>query len=122
MQMINKNFKFIIKVIVFIVLFLPYFAFSNSNNCEYDKKICDKLNQVVGIKTPIMVASGTLINDELIVTNRHVVEDHEQFIIRFNNGEIKKAFPLPHNFPADLAILTLNKKLVFQINLYNHLK
>ena len=39
-----------------------------------------------------MVASGTLINDELIVTNRHVVEDHEQFIIRFNNGEIKKPF------------------------------
>ena len=110
MQMINKNFKFIIKVIVFIILFLPYFAFSNSNNCEYDKKICDKLNQVVGIKTPIMVASGTLINDELIVTNRHVVEDHEQFIIRFNNGEIKKAFPLPHNFPADLAILTLSKE------------
>ena len=58
----------------------------------------------------MMVASGTLINDELIVTNRHVVEDHEQFIIRFNDGRIKKAFPLPHNFPADLAILTLNKE------------
>ena len=27
MPMINKNFKFIIKVIVFIILFLPYFAF-----------------------------------------------------------------------------------------------
>ena len=27
-----------------------------------------------------------------------------------DNGEIKKAFPLTHNFPADLAILTLNKQ------------
>ena len=27
MPMINKNFKFIIKVIVFIILFLPYFCF-----------------------------------------------------------------------------------------------
>ncbi len=108
--MLNKKFRFFIKVIVFIVFFIPYFAFSNSKKCEYDKKICDILNHVVGIKTPMMVASGTLINDELIVTNRHVVEDHEQFIIRFNDGRIKKAFPLPHNFPADLAILTLNKE------------
>ena len=90
--MLNKKFKIIIKVIVFIIFFIPYFAFSNSKKCEYDKNICDILNQVVGIKTPMMVASGTLINDELIVTNRHVVEDHEQFIIRFNNGEIKKPF------------------------------
>ena len=66
----------------------------------------------------MMVASGTIIDDDLIVTNRHVVEDHKQLIIRFNNGEIKKAFPLPHNFPADLAILTLNKEKIFQIKLY----
>ena len=58
----------------------------------------------------MMVASGTIINDGFIVTNRHVVEDHKQLIIRYYNGEIKKAFPLTHNFPADLAILTLNKQ------------
>ena len=58
----------------------------------------------------MMVASGTIINDEIIVTNRHVVEDHQQFIIKFNNGKIKKAFPLPHNFPADLALLSLKKE------------
>ena len=58
----------------------------------------------------MMVASGTIIDDDFIVTNRHVVEDHKQLIIRYYNGEIKKAFPLTHNFPADLAILTLNKQ------------
>ena len=36
---------------------------------------------------------------------------NKQFIIKFNDGKIKKAFPLAHNFPADLALLTLNKEL-----------
>ena len=108
--MIIKNINNFIYCIVFISLFFSKFALSDLKNCKYNENICNKLNQVVGIKTPMMVASGTIIDDDFIVTNRHVVEDHEQFIIRFNDGKIKKAFPLPHNFPADLAILTLNKE------------
>ncbi len=35
------------------------------------------LKKVVGIRTPIMIASGTLIDENYIVTNKHVVEDHQ---------------------------------------------
>ena len=108
--MIIKNIKNFVYCIVFIALFISKFALSDLKNCKYNENICNKLNQVVGIKTPMMVASGTIIDDDFIVTNRHVVEDHKQLIIRYYNGEIKKAFPLTHNFPADLAILTLNKQ------------
>ena len=108
--MINKNINNFVYCIVFIALFISKFALSDLKNCKYNENICNKLNQVVGIKTPMMVASGTIIDDDFIVTNRHVVEDHKQLIIRYYNGEIKKAFPLTHNFPADLAILTLNKQ------------
>ena len=108
--MIIKNINNFVYCIVFIALFISKFALSDLKNCKYNENICNKLNQVVGIKTPMMVASGTIIDDNFIVTNRHVVEDHKQLIIRYYNGEIKKAFPLTHNFPADLAILTLNKQ------------
>ncbi|OUW57599.1 MAG: hypothetical protein CBD59_04500 [Alphaproteobacteria bacterium TMED199] len=108
--MIIKNINNLVYCIVFIALFISKFALSDLKNCKYNENICNKLNQVVGIKTPMMVASGTIIDDDFIVTNRHVVEDHKQLIIRYYNGEIKKAFPLTHNFPADLAILTLNKQ------------
>ena len=108
--MIIRNINNFIYCIVFITLFLSKFALSDLKNCKYNENICNKLNQVVGIKTPMMVASGTIIDDDFIVTNRHVVEDHKQLIIRYYNGEIKKAFPLTHIFPADLAILTLNKQ------------
>ena len=108
--MIIRNINNFIYCTVFITLFLSKFSLSDLKNCKYNKNICNKLYQVVGIKTPMMVASGTIIDNDFIVTNRHVVEDHKQLIIRYYNGEIKKAFPLTHNFPADLAILTLNKQ------------
>ena len=108
--MIIKKINNLLYCIVFIALFISKFALSDLKNCKYNENICNKLNQVVGIKTPMMVASGTIIDDDFIVTNRHVVEDHKQLIIRYYNGEIKKAFPLTHNFPSDLAILTLNKQ------------
>jgi hypothetical protein len=56
-----------------------------------------------------MVASGTIFNKYFIITNRHVIEDHKQVIIKFYDGSIKKAYPIPHNYPVDLVILTLNK-------------
>ena len=103
-------FKYFFYHIVMYTLIYSSSALSDTQKCSYSKNICNKLDKVVGIKTPMMVASGTIINDEIIVTNRHVVEDHKQFIIKFNNGKIKKAFPLPHNFPADLVLLTLKKE------------
>ena len=111
------NFKLLIYSIVIYTFFLNN-SFSESKKCNNIKQICDVLNQVVGIKTPMMIASGTIINDNLIITNRHVVEDHKQFIIKFNNGKIKKAFPLPHNFPADLALLTFNKELDIPVDFF----
>ena len=105
------NINLIIYIIVLYTFIVPINAYSVSYKCNNIKKICNVLDKVVGIKTPMMIASGTIINDNLIITNRHVVEDHKQFIIKFNDGKIKKAFPLAHNFPADLALLTLNKEL-----------
>ena len=81
--MIIRNINNFIYCYVFITLFLSKFALSDLKNCKYNENICNKLNQVVGIKTPMMVASGTIIDDDFIVTNRHVVEDHKQIIIRY---------------------------------------
>ncbi len=74
-----------------------------NNNCKW-------LNKVVGIKTPIMIASGTIISKNIIVTNKHVVEDHDEVLLKFFNGEIKKAYPIPNDYPVDLVFLSLNKK------------
>ena len=57
-----------------------------------------------------MIASGIILRDDFIITNRHVIEDHDFVLVKKNNGKIKKAFPLYHNIPADLVILTLNKE------------
>ena len=102
---------------VFVIIILNYFfysfsSFSNPLKCDKTENICLMLNEVVGIKTPMMVASGTVFNKDFIITNRHVIEDHRQVIIKFNDGTIKKAYPIPHNYPVDLVILTLNKDLV----------
>src|SRR5210317_937243 len=105
-----RNFIFIIYYIVITNLILISGAFSNTQKCDFKQNICNTLDKVVGIKTPMMIASGTIIDDNIIVTNRHVVEDHLQFIIKFNNGEIKQAFPLPHNFPTDLTLLSLKQE------------
>ena len=104
-----RNFIFIIYYIVIANLIITSGAFSKTQKCNFKQNICNTLDKVVGIKTPMMIASGTIIDDNFIVTNRHVVEDHLQFIIKFNNGEIRKAFPLPHNFPTDLALLSLEQ-------------
>jgi len=104
------NIKYILYLIVIFNFIYMNNSFSKSVKCDYVKNICDKLDQVVGIKTPMMVASGTVIDEDYIVTNRHVIEDHKQFIIKYNNGQIKKAFPIPHNFPVDLGLLTLDEE------------
>ena len=64
-------------IVIYIFIIFDY-AFADTLKCNYKKNICDKLDKVVGIKTPMMIASGTIINENIIVTNRHVVEDHKQ--------------------------------------------
>tara|TARA_B110000444_G_scaffold232509_1_gene241248 strand:- start:2454 stop:3587 length:1134 start_codon:yes stop_codon:yes gene_type:complete len=110
--MLNFKFNkyFYISVIInFILLTFSFSSFSQQSKCNEIEKICLMLNQVVGIKTPMMVASGTIFNKDFIITNRHVIEDHKQVIIKFYDGSIKKAYPIPHNYPVDLVFLTLNK-------------
>ena len=76
-------------------------------SCEAGAAICAWTERVVGIKTPNMIASGTLIDDGFVLTNRHVVEDHDTVLIRLPDGEIARAQSLPHDVPVDLVLLRL---------------
>ena len=64
--MIIKSLNNFIYCIVFATLSISKLALSDIKNCKYNKNICNKLNQVVGIKTPMMVASGTIIDDDFM--------------------------------------------------------
>lgn len=74
-------------------------------NCGAPVPVCGWMQDTVGIKTPNMIASGTMITPDFILTNRHVVEDHPVIVVRTAFGEIKRATPIPHNVPVDLVIL-----------------
>ena len=78
-----------------------------SNNCGAPAPVCAWLQNTVGIKTPNMIASGTMIAPNLILTNRHVVEDHDLIMVRTTSGDIMRARPVPHDVPVDLVILRL---------------
>ena len=78
-----------------------------SNNCGAPAPVCAWLQNTVGIKTPSMIASGTMIAPHLILTNRHVVEDHDLIMVRTTSGDIMRARPVPHDVPVDLVILRL---------------
>ena len=71
--------------------------------CKVDAKICAWTDKIVGVKTPNMVASGFKISPDLIVTNRHVAEDHLRVLVRNAEGKVQPAVSLPHDFPADLG-------------------
>ena len=75
--------------------------------CDASEAVCVWANRIVGIKTPNMIASGTMIADGFIVTNRHVAEDHARLMTRDSKGRIQAATPLAHDFPADLVILRM---------------
>ena len=100
---------------IFLIIFFSSISLdAKSENCLDFKNYkntddCYWLKKVVGIRTPVMIASGTVIDKNYIVTNRHVVEDHPHVIVRFYNGDIKKAYPLSNNYPVDLVVLTLDK-------------
>ena len=78
-----------------------------SRNCGAPAPVCAWMQKVVGIKTPNMIASGTMIAPNFILTNRHVVEDHAVITVRTASGDIKSARPIPHDVPVDLVILRL---------------
>ena len=72
----------------FIILFINSFNNVFANECESKKEYkksedCYWLKRVVGIRTPVMIASGTLIDNNFIITNRHVAEDHPHVMVRF---------------------------------------
>ena len=82
---------------------------SNSESnvaCEAPSAVCEWRERIVGIKTPNMIASGILITDGQIVTNRHVVEDHQSILVKNFDGIVEKAKVIPHDIPVDLAIVT----------------
>ena len=118
-MLINKfiNTVYLPVIITLYFIILSYPSFSKEPPCNENKKICAILDLVVGIKTPMMIASGTIIDKNFIVTNRHVVEDYSQVIIKFNDGRIKKAYPIPHNYPVDLVLLSFNKEMNIPQNL-----
>ena len=73
--------------------------------CDAPAPVCDWTERVVGIRTPNMIASGTLVSDGVIITNRHVVEDHASVLTRDHAGSLNKAVPVPHDVPVDLATM-----------------
>ena len=73
--------------------------------CEAPNAVCEWRERIVGIKTPNMIASGILIKDGQIVTNRHVVEDHQSILVKNFEGRVEKAEVIPHGTPVDLAIV-----------------
>mgnify|MGYP001353154731 CR=1 FL=1 len=74
--------------------------------CSAPIAVCEWRERIVGIKTPNMIASGILIEDGFVVTNRHVVEDHQSILVKDFSGNIEKAEVIPHDIPVDLAIVT----------------
>ena len=85
----------------------PLSAQNVSSNCDAPSPVCEWVQNTVGIKTPNMIASGTMIAPHLILTNRHVVENHALINVRMTSGDIRRARPVPHDVPVDLVILQL---------------
>ena len=69
--------------------------------------VCKWSDRILGIKTPTMIASGTMIADGFIITNRHVAEDHARLMTHDSKSRIRTAMPLAHKFAADLLMLRM---------------
>ena len=52
-----------------------------------------------------MIAFGTMIAPNFILTNRNVVEDHAVIAVRMASGDIWSARPILHDVPVDLVTL-----------------
>ena len=75
--------------------------------CDDQDKVCTWKKRIVGIKTPTMTASGFLLDDGTLITNKHVAEDHPVVKVKLPSGQILTAKPSPNDYPADLAILVI---------------
>lgn len=75
--------------------------------CDAPTAVCEWQERIVGIKTPNMIASGTVLPGGYIVTNHHVAEDHALVITRDAGGGIARAIPQPHDADVDLVLLRL---------------
>ena len=73
--------------------------------CDAPAPVCAWTDRIVGIKTPNMIASGTVLPGGYIVTNHHVAEDHPVVVTRTATGDIARARPQPHDVLVDLALL-----------------
>ena len=94
-----------------LVAFISLFSVIESAiACGAPPEVCEWKKKIVGLKTNNMVASGILLDGGLIITNRHVVEDHQSVLVRDYDGNIDSAGIIPHNIQVDLAILARNSK------------
>ena len=75
--------------------------------CDAPAAVCAWQDRIVGIKTPNMIASGTILPGGYIVTNHHVAEDHPRLVTRDTKGTIARALPQPHDAEVDLVLLRL---------------
>ena len=98
----NSSQKHLSGLVVFISIFLQI---GGVIACEAPPAVCDWKKKIVGLKTNNMIASGILIDESVIITNRHVVEDFQSVLVRNSDGEIDSAHVIPHNIQIDLAIL-----------------
>ena len=105
----NSSQKNRTSIAVFISLFL---IIESAIACEAPPEVCNWKKKIVGLKTETMIASGILISEDLIVTNRHVVEDHQSVLVRDYGGNIDSASVIPHNILVDLAILVIDSSKV----------
>ena len=119
-----SNSQIIIKLKVFLIscIFFTFIlsqqVFSQNESC-LEEEICNWIKKVVAIKTPTMVASGILLSDDLIVTNKHVAEDSEKVLVRMPDKKIVAAIPIPNDHPADIIFLSLSEisqKVEFKTN------
>jgi hypothetical protein len=74
--------------------------------CDAPAAVCAWQDRIVGIKTPNMIASGTILPGGYIVTNHHVAEDHPRLVTRDTKGTIARALPQPHDAEVDLVLLS----------------
>ena len=105
----NPFLRKIAQYITLVLLLLANPAYGETPaDCDAPLAVCEWQERVVGIKTPNMIASGILIKDGFIVTNRHVVEDYQSVLVKSFFGNINKAEVIPHDIPVDMAIVSLS--------------
>ena len=92
----NSNLYILVQYLTAILLVVAIPSYSESAvECDAPREVCDRRAKIVGLKTPNMIASGILIEDGLIVTNRHVVEDHQSILVKNFYGDIDTGEVVP---------------------------